>query len=173
MSDSNRTLAGVVGFRPDYKNIWFHRAIRDSVNAKILTKIDPVLLNRPQRILLVDDEPTVLSLVATVLGREGYQVIHAVNPIEALRLAALPDGAPDLLLTDVIMPGLTGPLLARAIQRASPGTRILFMTGHAPAGDGNTGIPWDADVLRKPFRVGELVERVRLALEPRTIAAAC
>lgn len=114
-----------------------------------------------------------LSLLATVLGREGYQVMHAVDPMDALELAADPDVAPDLLLTDVMMPGLNGPLLARAIRRISPGTRILFMTGHAPAGDGENELPYDADVLRKPFRLGELLERVRLALEPQAAAAAC
>jgi CheY-like chemotaxis protein len=107
-----------------------------------VTKIDSVLSSNLHKILLVDDEPMVLSLVATVLGREGYQVARAVDPMDALELAARPDGAPDLLLTDVIMPGLPGPLLARAIQRGSPGTRILFMTGHAPAGDGENEIPY-------------------------------
>lgn len=115
----------------------------------------------------------VLSLVATVLGREGYRVTRAADPIDALELAARPDNTPDLLLTDVMMPGLTGPLLARAIQRKSPGIRILFMTGHAPPDDVENGIPCGADVLRKPFHLGELVERVRLALEPQAAAAAC
>lgn len=113
----------------------------------------------------------VLSLVATVLDRAGYLVTRAADATDALELAASPDGAPDLLLTDVTMPGLTGPLLARAIQRRSPETRILFMTGHVSGMAGENGIPRGADVLRKPFRLGELVERVRLALEPAAPAA--
>jgi DNA-binding response OmpR family regulator len=135
-----------------------------------------VLSTKPQNILLVDDEPMVLSLLATVLDRAGYRVTSAVDAMDALELAARPDGAPDLLLTDVTMPGLNGPLLARAILHRSPCTRILFMTGHPAVGEGESGIPRGADVLRKPFRVGELVERVRLALEAEAetaAAAAC
>jgi DNA-binding response OmpR family regulator len=131
------------------------------------------LLSKPQTILLVDDEPMVLDLIGTVLDREGYRVLRTEDPTAALQLATGRDGGPDLLLTDVTMPALNGPGLANAIRSTHPATKILFMTAHSANGDLDYGIPHDADVIRKPFRIGELVERVRLALEVRTSAATC
>ena len=115
----------------------------------------------------------VVSLVATVLDREGYHVVRTSNPAAALELAVGSGGAPDLLLTDVTMPGLNGPLLASAIQITYPSAKVLFMTAHSSGADCEHGIPRDADVLRKPFRIPELVERVKWALESRSAAAAC
>lgn len=114
-----------------------------------------------------------VSLVGTVLEREGYRVVCTTNPQAALRLAADPTRKPDLLMTDVTMPELTGPGLAKAVQDACPAARILFMTAHYPSAYREHGIPPDADVLRKPFRIGELVERVRMALAERKAVAAC
>jgi len=115
----------------------------------------------------------VLSLVGTVLEREGYRVVCTSDPSAALKLAAGSGGPPDLLLTDVIMPGVCGPLLAQSFREAFPGARILYMTAHSSGMDRDHGIPPGADVLRKPFRIRELVERVRMALEHRSAAAAC
>lgn len=127
----------------------------------------------PQTILLVDDEPMVVSLVATVLDREGYSVVPTSDPAAALELVTGPGVAPDLLLTDVTMPGLAGPLLASAIRISHPSARVLFMTAHSSGADCEYGIPVNADVLRKPFRIPELVERVKLALATCSTAAAC
>lgn len=115
----------------------------------------------------------VLSLVCAVLEREGYLVYPTQDPVSALRSAATPDGHPDLLLTDVSMPVLTGPALAWLVRKESPGTRILFMTAHLEGRDEEHGIPQEADVLRKPFGIGELVDRVRQALNTRRTAVAC
>jgi DNA-binding response OmpR family regulator len=114
----------------------------------------------------------VVSLVETILDREGYRVMGTPDPMFALALAAGPR-QPDLLLTDVNMPRLNGPVLARLILRNSPATKILFMTGHAPSDDRELGIPEQADVLRKPFLLGELVERVRRSLGQGSAGAAC
>jgi DNA-binding response OmpR family regulator len=121
--------------------------------------------------MVVDDEPMVISLVTTVLDREGFRTVGTSDPMGALEVAADPTVKPDLLLTDVTMPLLNGPVLARLIQRDLPGTRILFMTAHSPSLDEEHGIPYGADILRKPFRVGELLERVRRALGMQSSAA--
>lgn len=117
---------------------------------------------------MVDDEPMVLEFVGTVLDQEGYCVIRAGNPVDALAWAAAQSVAPDLLLTDVTMPVLNGPSLARALQRACPTTVVLFMTGV----DVENALSPDADLLRKPFQVPELLERVRRALKFRRSAVA-
>ena len=151
---------------------WISSDVWNIVSAKVQTKID-IVLNKPETILLVDDEPMVVALVGTVLDREGYRVVRAVGSEAALEWAECPGESPDLLLTDVTMPVLTGPRLAEAIRNAHPAAKILFMTAHSANGDHDYGIPANADVIRKPFRVAELVERVRLALAPRSAAAAC
>jgi len=162
-----------VAFSSTVENNSVKSEVQNSTTLQNPTRIETNLSNKPQTILLVEDEPAVLELVRTVLRSEGYCVRDTGDPLLAINLASAPGDGPDLLLTDVSMPALTGPELARAVHAASPRTRILFMTAHAAALDRELGIPANADVLRKPFRIGELAERVRIALTARVTAIAC
>ena len=119
---------------------------------------------QPQMILLVDDEPSVLSIVALILSQEGFQVITANGAAEALKLA---DGAAreaGLLLTDVSMPVMDGAALAQLLVQKNPALRVLFMTGYAAPEIFEDGIPHAAGVIRKPFGARDLAERVQTAL---------
>ena len=111
-------------------------------------------------IMVVEDERAVREFVSTALTRAGYRVLTARRP-----RCAHPRGGPcggiDLLLTDVVMPGLSGPELARRFRMARPGARVLFMSGYAAdviAAEG--ALPGAADLLVKPFTPDELVARL-------------
>jgi CheY-like chemotaxis protein len=128
-----------------------------------------------ETVLVVEDDPLVRKVALRSLGAAGYRVMIASNGREALEIAADENVAFDLLLTDVIMPGLNGREVADGLRRTRPGLRVLYMSGYAhdiisKAGVLDSGI----EVLRKPFSVARLQERVRAALDaaPQGAAAA-
>jgi PAS domain S-box-containing protein len=91
----------------------------------------PTEEGRHERVLLVEDEPAVRNLLRKVLVRQGYEVIHASHGEEALKLARNMDRMPDLLLTDVIMPGMNGRELAERLLTVWPDLKVLFMSGYS------------------------------------------
>ncbi|GGM77575.1 PAS domain S-box protein [Dactylosporangium sucinum] len=111
------------------------------------------------RVLVVEDEPALAQVVCRILVAGGYQVRVAANGAEALRLHEL-HGC-DLLLTDVIMPELSGPRLAAALQERQPGLPVLYMSGYSNGLLGGTQIvePGVA-LLEKPFTGAELLHKV-------------
>ncbi|MFA6166643.1 MAG: ATP-binding protein [Gemmatimonadaceae bacterium] len=116
-------------------------------------------------LLVVEDEGAVRELVRAALTRAGYRVLAARDGEEALTRAAAHAGRIDLLLTDVVMPGLNGRELALRFREARPEARVLFMSGFASdviAEDG--GLSGDSELLMKPFTPDELLSRVRSAL---------
>ena len=123
-------------------------------------------------ILLAEDEPAVRMMVREALVRGGFRVLEAEDGEEALAVSRGHDGMVDLLLTDVVMPNLGGKELAVSLLAERPGVRVLFMSGYPNdarelgAFGGSTG-----DLLRKPFSLKELVERVRAALRPPAASA--
>jgi two-component system cell cycle sensor histidine kinase/response regulator CckA len=120
---------------------------------------------------LIDNEPGVLSLIETVLSREGYRVLAVADAHEAILLSNDPQSRPDLLLTDVSLPQIGGAELAQLVCRNSPTTRVLFMSGHNGAAIAEWGVPADAAVLQKPFLPSELVRQVEIALIGRPFAS--
>jgi two-component system, cell cycle sensor histidine kinase and response regulator CckA len=122
-------------------------------------------LEGTERILLVEDEPAVLELVRRTLESYGYTVVHASTPERALR--AVRDGARvDLLLTDVVMPGMNGPELARELTAIDPQLRVVFMSGYSADVAAEHGtLPGDATLLTKPFSPAALAAHVRAALD--------
>jgi len=82
-------------------------------------------------VLLVDDEESVLRYLTRLLEREGYRVLRAHNADEALRLTDWSLETIDLLLTDVIMPGMNGRKLADALHEKAPGLQVIFISGYA------------------------------------------
>lgn len=115
-------------------------------------------------ILLVEDEPVLRRTVSRLVGRFGYQVVEAASGEEALeRLASIGQGPLDLLLTDVVMPGINGVELARRTLALRPEIKVLFMTGFA---DDllRDGPPEGAGVITKPFQKDELARKIRHCL---------
>jgi PAS domain S-box-containing protein len=126
-----------------------------------------------ETILLVEDENTVRQLTRTYLERQGYTVLEASDPSVALQVANAHRGPIQLLLTDVIMPGMNGRELARLICSARPETRVLYMSGYTENVIGHNNI-LDADVvlLQKPFTLPMLKAKVREVIDQNLLPEA-
>ncbi len=118
---------------------------------------------RRLRVVLVEDEPLVRALAERILRRDGHEVIAAGSPGAALAVPEEP--RPDLLLSDVVLPGMDGIELHRRMLARWPGLPVLFMSGF-PAGhaDVKEAIAHGKHFLQKPFGSQELLERVRETL---------
>ncbi len=116
-----------------------------------------------ETIVLAEDEDMVRTLAKRILERQGYRVLDASTPQAALQLAANHDDVISLLLTDIVMPGMSGRELSAAIRDDRPALRVLYMSGYA-----DTDMPEDevaeAAFLAKPFTVDELLHKVREVL---------
>jgi two-component system, cell cycle sensor histidine kinase and response regulator CckA len=116
-------------------------------------------------ILLAEDDDGTRAVVTRILQRMGYAVLLAPDGLQALRIAESHAGAIDLLLTDVMMPGLTGPQLAARLHVVRPGTPVLYMSGYPE--DALTevaGLQIETDFVAKPFTSTMLAQRVAAKL---------
>ncbi len=126
-----------------------------------------------ETVLLVEDEDSVRSLTREFLERAGYTVLEAREPFEALALGAKHADELHLLITDVIMPGLSGPELAERIKLCQPEIRVLYVSGYADeAMVSHRLLEHGAAFVEKPFDRSTLASRVRDLLDgPRPAAA--
>jgi PAS domain S-box-containing protein len=118
-----------------------------------------------ETVLVVEDEEGVRNLAHEILMEYGYTVLKAAGPSEALALVARHTGPIDLLVTDVIMPDMSGPELAQRLHVERAGIRVLYMSGYVehPALD-QAALDPDASLLLKPFTAEALASQVREAL---------
>jgi len=113
-------------------------------------------------ILVVDDEAEVRVLVREILTLHGYNVIDTGDPIEARRIV---EAQPiHLLLTDVVMPMMSGIELAKRVEATSPTTKIVLMSGYSTAAVKGSGRP----LVAKPFKTNDLVNTIRQVLDSRS-----
>jgi signal transduction histidine kinase/ActR/RegA family two-component response regulator len=124
-----------------------------------------------ETVLVVDDEPLVRGLVSTILGELGYHVVQAGNGGEALAWEAENSEPVHLLLTDVVMPGMSGIELAAELRRRRPECRVLFMSGYSSDVVARPE-PTAGELLRKPFTQEELARRVHEGLREPSPAPA-
>ncbi len=118
-----------------------------------------------ERLLLVDDEDAVRDVTRRLLERLGYAVEVAASAEQARRVIAI-NGTPDLLVTDVIMPGESGPQLADSLRRSCPDLPVLFVSGFAGDELLRQGtLPAGTTLLQKPYTAQELGAQVRAVLE--------
>jgi CheY-like chemotaxis protein len=146
-----------------------------SVDSDVLAPTPVRNHGQPKRgtetILLVEDEPSVRTLVRDELRKLGYRVVEAKNGVEACLVATQQAGSLDLLLTDVVMPGMGGRELAQHLSVIKPDLRVLFMSGYTD----DVGIMGGQDegltsFLPKPFTPEVLAGAVRDLLDARTRA---
>ncbi len=126
----------------------------------------PPKMTGHETILLVEDEPTFLKMAMTMLERQGYTVLAATTPGEALLLAEARGGAVDLLMTDVVMPEMNGRDLAIKLLTRYPRIKRLFMSGYTSDIIAHNGVVDDGThFIQKPFSVGDLAAKVRETLD--------
>ncbi len=125
-------------------------AARDTPDARPAG--DDVRRGAGERVLLVEDEDAVREVVLRILTRSGYRVRDVGSPIEALKIFTAGPDEFDVLLTDVVMPGMYGTQLATALREIRPDLPVLFMSGYTtgPA-PGGAELPSDGSLLHKPF----------------------
>jgi two-component system, cell cycle sensor histidine kinase and response regulator CckA len=125
-----------------------------------------------ETVLVVEDAQALRDLICEGLGRFGCTVVAARNVQEALRIVREGKTGIDLLLTDVVMPGMDGAALAKEIRALRPETKILYMTGYSGefvrADMLNPGV----SLIRKPFTPAELARKIRKMLGERSVASA-
>jgi PAS domain S-box-containing protein len=124
----------------------------------LASRVEPA---RPVTVLLVEDEPSILRFAAMALRLDGFEVIEAANAAEALVATGSREAPIDLMLTDVLMPGMSGCELARRMAELRPRTRVLFMSGYAA----DDRLDPDAAFLPKPFTPKDLSAKVRAVLD--------
>jgi two-component system cell cycle sensor histidine kinase/response regulator CckA len=117
-------------------------------------------------VLLVEDEPMVRSVAERALTRHGYTVITADNGEDALEIIAKNEPI-DLLISDVVMPGMDGPTMVREARQSRPDLKILFMSGYAEEQLRKSIDIENVNFLPKPFSVTELAEAARRAVMPK------
>jgi DNA-binding NtrC family response regulator len=127
--------------------------------------VAPVAGAGSERILLVEDEPSVRAIVTKMLTAHGYAVVAVDDPIDALELLARDALPPDLIVTDLVMPNLSGVAFAERAGSLHPGMRFLFISGYSGHAMLEDSLLEAARLVQKPFTVGELTHAVRQALD--------
>jgi len=127
----------------------------------------PVELARgSERILLVEDETTVRDLSASLLKASGYTMLEASDPSQALALLARDDEPIDLMVTDIVMPGMSGPDLASRLGGPRPEMKVLYISGYAGSHvTHDSALPPGSAFLPKPFTPEALTRKVREVLD--------
>ncbi|MBI2423008.1 MAG: PAS domain S-box protein [Candidatus Hydrogenedentes bacterium] len=125
-----------------------------------------------ETILVVEDNEAVLQLARTILSRLGYKILIAADGQEALRLMANSRGAVDLLITDMVMPGMNGHELAGALLEQRPQLQVLYMSGYTDGAITHQGeLQEGADFIGKPFSAAALSLKVRQILDRAQVEA--
>jgi PAS domain S-box-containing protein len=116
-------------------------------------------------ILLVEDEDAVRSLVETILTADGYKILVANSPVQAVDICGSFPGTIDVLLTDVVMPEMSGPELAEELLTVRPDLKVIFMSGYAGEHLDEEGVNAEgASLIQKPFTAAALEEKIRQTL---------
>jgi hypothetical protein len=171
------TVYGIV--KQSGGNVWVYSEPGQGATFKVyLPMVDepvegPAIVAAPTRplegtetILVVEDNASVRRLVRTVLQGHGYTVLEAAEPADALALVGRQGGPIALLVTDVVMPGMSGRELARQLEAARPGLLVLYISGYTDDAIVNHGV-LEAGVafLQKPFTPMSLLAKVRAVLD--------
>ena len=134
----------------------------DNANEVAMEKQESIVLRGTETILLVEDEEVVRGLTKNILMQAGYNVLDAKGGEEAIRVCRAHSGPIDLLLTDVVMPEISGKEVADRLLELRPTIRVLFMSGYTDEAIVQHGV-LDANVefIQKPFTWLGLTRKVR------------
>ncbi|MEM7035259.1 MAG: PAS domain S-box protein, partial [Chloroflexota bacterium] len=147
----------------------FFPSVTDEVVPQQLLKVSEDIPLGKETILLVEDEEGVRDLVSTVLQAQGYRVLDAQNGQVALQLMTSYEGQVHLLLTDVVMPNMSGKTLAQQLSLSYPQLKVLYMSGYTDDAISNRGLEQTKiALLQKPFTSKDLAQKVRQVLDSIT-----
>ena len=119
-----------------------------------------------ETVLLVEDADPLRMMIQEILEEAGYTVLECADPEEALRRVSTTDAPIRLMLTDVVMPRLSGPDLAKSVRVARPEIKVLFMSGYTDEAMGLHGVLVEGtQFIQKPFTADALVRKVRVAID--------
>jgi CheY-like chemotaxis protein len=142
----------------------FRVYLRQTVVAPGTKKVAPENLPAPgghETILLAEDEAGIRAMTRTYLEGLGYRLLEAANGTEAIALAKEYRGSIDLVLTDVMMPGVRGDAVVKTIRRDRPGIQAILISGFAEG----TNVDHSLESLEKPFEFPDLARRIRVLLD--------
>jgi len=149
--------------------LYFPR-VQDAVKPAGVEKLATPVVGGTETVLLVEDEAVVRELAVATLREVGYTVMEASNGEEGLRIARQHSGKIDLVLTDVVMPVMSGKEMAGALLGSRPDTKVLFTSGYSEEVIGRHGVLRPGiEFLQKPYLAATLARRVREVLDhPRS-----
>jgi PAS domain S-box-containing protein len=144
--------------------LYFPRHIKEEITEPIVSEVETSDFHGTESVLIVDDEPALLMLASEVLTRAGYRTTCVSNAQDAL--TTLKTASIDLLLTDVVMPGIDGYQLALTVQKMYPNIKIQLVSGFSDEKTGkDTNNYLTKELLRKPYRSKALLQRIRTILD--------
>lgn len=162
---SNGALSAVPALLAESRVLWRIVATAEGSTLHLRFATDVAAAGPTKRILVVDDEEGIRTLVRKVLERQGFQVTEAESGDAALRLLERDGASYDLLISDMMMPGLDGRALAGRVAQMRPGIRILFISGYTEDAEVQSGrLPAGTAFLPKPFPHSALVDAVNRLL---------
>ncbi len=121
---------------------------------------------RPATILVVDDNRAVRSLIRRILAMRGYGIFEAGSADEAFALLDSAGASIDLLITDLVLPGMDGVRLSEHVRRRFPDVFVILISGRLDLSETATGRPPRSILLRKPFSPDQILDAVTRALAP-------
>jgi len=142
--------------------IYLPRVTQDVVAAPQHAPSDSIPLRGTETILIAEDSESLREMAVEYLRSIGYTILHAASGREALQRAQDFPGAIHLLLTDVVMPEMSGPELAAKVSAICPGIRVIFTSGYTDAAIAQQGaIDSSATFIQKPYRPKALAQKIR------------
>jgi two-component system cell cycle sensor histidine kinase/response regulator CckA len=147
------------------------RRVHEAVHAEVKPVETAGSENGNETILVAEDETSLRTLTSTTLELRGYKVLQAKDGLDALEVNRKYAGAIDLLLTDIVMPGMGGRALAEELGRLRPDVKIVYMSGYTGQAVGSQGpVEPGSFYLHKPFTRDALIRKIREALDSRVPA---
>jgi CheY-like chemotaxis protein len=119
-----------------------------------------------ETLLIVEDEESVLEYISESLAEYGYQIMGAINPVEAINIYRKRKSHIDMIISDVIMPQMSGPEMARKLRVDAPELKVLFMSGYTESMIGKHGVlDQELHYIQKPFGPTEIARKIRTTLD--------
>ncbi|MGA2697799.1 MAG: response regulator, partial [Terriglobales bacterium] len=152
-------------------NIFLPRVDEEPISEST-QKASPTVATSKQTILVVEDEESLLKSTCSLLRAVGYEVLEALGGSEALRISQVRNRDIQVVLTDVVMPGMDGVELVQHLIAQRPSLKVIYMSGYTGQSAGRSAaFSPDALFLMKPFTREELVRKIQDALQAQTVGA--